>query len=287
MTKLDAFESRFRSADKPVYLHEPIEFRLVMVVTDLSAEEAAPLLDQIRAFLSVLQPPDGELEWLHVSGADFADVGQLLAKVTEAAPDLVVTYRHLHSQAWQWPHGLGEYLDVLAQATAVPVLVLPHPDADRALPHTLANTDRVMAITDHLTSDARLVNYALQFTAAAGTCWLTHIESQRHFDHFQAAIAKIPEIDSDDARPLIEAQLLKEPRDYIESCRAAIQSTGTPPQIESIVAMGDRIEEYRRLIEDHRIDLLVLNTMDGDQLAMHGQAYPLAVELREVPLLML
>jgi hypothetical protein len=51
--------------------------------------------------------------------------------------------------------------------------------------------------------------------------------------------------------------------------------------------MGDRIEEYRRLVEDHRIDLLVLNTMDGDQLAMHGQAYSLAVELRGAPLLML
>ncbi len=54
-----------------------------------------------------------------------------------------------------------------------------------------------------------------------------------------------------------------------------------------LVAMGDRIEEYRRLIDDHRIDLLVLNTLDGDQLAMHGQAYPLAVELRNIPLLML
>ncbi len=51
--------------------------------------------------------------------------------------------------------------------------------------------------------------------------------------------------------------------------------------------MGDRVEEYRRLVEDHRVDLLVLNTLDGDQLAMHGQAYPLAVELRGIPLLML
>ncbi len=51
--------------------------------------------------------------------------------------------------------------------------------------------------------------------------------------------------------------------------------------------MAERIEEYRRLVEDQRVDLLVLNTLDGDQLAMHGQAYPLAVELRAVPLLML
>ena len=60
-----------------------------------------------------------------------------------------------------------------------------------------------------------------------------------------------------------------------------------PAKIEAIVTMGDRVEEYRRLVEDHRVDLLVLNTLDGDQLAMHGQAYPLAVKLRGIPVLML
>ena len=284
MTKLDTFESLFRSADKPVYAHRRIKFARVLVVTDLSDDEAAPLLDQILRFLSVL---GDDLEWLHLPGSDFGSVGRLLEQVESSAPDLVVTYRHLHSNAWQWPHGLGEYLDVLTQATDIPVLVLPHPDAERALPHTIANTDRVMAITDHLTADARLVDYALRLTETSGTCWLTHIESQRHFDHVQSAIERIPEIDSHDARRLIEAQLLKQPRDYIESCRGAIEAQALSVKIDAIVAMGDRIEEYRRLIEDHRIDLLVLNTMDGDQLAMHGQAYPLAVELRGIPLLML
>jgi nucleotide-binding universal stress UspA family protein len=198
-----------------------------------------------------------------------------------------VTYRHLHSDAWQWPHGLGEYLDVLTQATDIPVLVLPHPDAKRALPHAVANTDCVMAITDHLTADARLVDYALRLTAPSGTCWLTHIESQQQFDRFLDAVEKIPEIETDDVRQLVEAQLLKEPRDYVESCRKGIEAQGVPVKIEAIVAMGDRVEEYRRLVEDHRVDLLVLNTLDGDQLAMHGQAYPLAAKLRGIPLLML
>ena len=159
--------------------------------------------------------------------------------------------------------------------------------AGRALAHAVANTDQVMAITDHLTADARLIDYALLFTAESGTCWLTHIESRRQLARFQAAVEKIPGIETDDVRELVEAQLLKEPRDYIDSCRAVIEALGTPVRIEAIVEMGDRVEEYRRLIEDHRIDLLILNTWDGDQLAMHGQAYPLAVELRGIPLLML
>ena len=284
MTKLDIFESTFKSADKPVYSYDPVAIGRALVVTDLSDSEAAPLLERARSFLSVLGQ---DLEWLHCGGGDFASVGGLLERVEGAAPDLVVTYRHLHSNAWQWPHGLGEYLDVLTQATDIPVLVLPHPAAERALPHAVVNTDCVMAITDQLTADARLVGYALSFTAPSGTCWLTHIESQRQFDHFQAAVEKIPEIESDDARQLVAAQLLKEPRDYIESCRRVIEAQGLPVEIKSIVAMGDRVEEYRRLVEDHRVDLLVLNTLDGDQLAMHGQAYPLAVALRSIPLLML
>jgi hypothetical protein len=35
------------------------------------------------------------------------------------------------------------------------------------------------------------------------------------------------------------------------------------------------------------VDLLVMNTKDEDHSAMHGLAYPLAVELRGTPLLML
>ena len=284
MTKLDAFESVFKSADKPVYSYGSVRIARVLVVTDLTDTEAAPLINQLRGFLSVL---DDDPDWRHLGGGDFASVGSLLEQVEREAPDLIVTYRHLHSNAWQWPHGLGEYLDVLTQSTHVPVLVLPHPDADRALPHAIDDTDCVMAITDHLTADARLVDYALRFTAPKGACWLTHVESRRQFDHFVAAVEKIPEIETDDVRELVEAQLLKEPRDYIESCRRGIEADGVPVRIEAIVMMGDRIWEYRRLVQEHRIDLLVLNTMDGDQLAMHGQAYPLAVELRGIPLLML
>ena len=51
--------------------------------------------------------------------------------------------------------------------------------------------------------------------------------------------------------------------------------------------MGRRLVEYSRLIDEHEIDLLLMRTKDEDQLAMHGLAYPLAVELRKIPLLML
>ncbi len=189
--------------------------------------------------------------------------------------------------AWQWPYSLGEYLDVMTQATSVPLLVLPHPDDDRALPHSIQDTDRVMAVTNHLTGDNRLVNIAVAFTKPSGTCWLTHVERKSVFERYMDAISKIPAIDTDVAREALSEQLLKEPRDFIAACRAAIDAQGLPIRIEEVVSMGRQIDEYGELIAKREIDLLVLHTKDKGQLAMHGAAYALAVELRNIPLLML
>ena len=46
-------------------------------------------------------------------------------------------------------------------------------------------------------------------------------------------------------------------------------------------------ELFAAKAKEHGVDLVVLNTKDEDQLAMHGLAYPLAIELRQIPLLML
>lgn len=285
MTKLDTFESVFKAADKPVFAYERLAFGKVLLVTDLDQAGADDLLAQVRGFLVAVDGP--QTEWSAVPGAAFGNVHQLLELVEAAGPDLVVTYRHLHSEAWHWPFSLGEHLDVLTQASKTPVLVMPHPDAERALPHSVKNTDRVMAITDHLAGESRLVNMALAFTRPGGTCWLTHVESGATFERYIAVIERIPALETEVARETIEAQLLKEPHDFIRSCRAAVEAEGLEVRLEEIVTMGRRLSEYQKLIEEHRVDLLVLYTKDEDQLAMHGLAYPLAVELRQIPLLLL
>lgn len=285
MTSINTFESAFKAADKAVFTYRPVAVDRVLLVTDLARDQAAAMIAPVRAFLSAVD--DGKTEWSALGAEDFDNVKSLLDRVEEQRADLIVTWRHLRSDAWRWPFSLGEYLDVLVQATTTPVLVLPHPEAGRELPHTVANTDRVMAMTDHLTGDDRLVNCALAFTQPGGTCWLTHIEGEATFARYMTAISKIPEIETEEAGDALKAQLLKEPRDFIGACRAAIEAQNLPVEIGEIVTMGDRLEQYRRLIEEHEIDLLVFYTKDEDQLAMHGMAYPLAVELRQIPLLML
>ena len=284
MTKLDQFESAFRAADRVVYRYTAPELRRVLVVTDLAPEPARAFTDQAAAFLQVL----GEgVQFEPVSGERFRSVGDLLALVEAAQPNLVLTFRHLHSSAWQWPHSLGEHLDVLTQVVQCPVMVAPHPDRGGALAHALTKTTTVMAITDHLTGDHRLVDYAVRFTDRGGRLLLTHVEDQQTFERYMQAISKIPNIDTQTARDELLVRLLKEPRDYIESCEQALAELDRPLTVESLVLLGHRLLEVRQLIEPRTIDLMVMNTHDEGQFAMHGLAYPLAVELRSIPLLML
>ena len=285
MTKLDQFESVFRSADKAVFTYEQIKFDRILVVSDLNEQDTAAICDRVHSFLSVIDGPD--IDWSTLNGADFTNIQELLERIEERKPDLIITYRHLHSQAWQWPYSLGEYLDVMTQATSVPVMVLPHPDANRALPHSIENTDRVMAITNHLTGDNQLVNMAVAFTESGGICWLTHVESLPVFERYMEAVSKISAIDTDLTEEVLGEQLLKEPRDFIAACRTEIEAQNLPIRIEDVVAMRRQVDEYSELITREEIDLLVLHTKTDDQLAMHGAAYALAVELRSIPLLML
>jgi hypothetical protein len=286
MTNVDQFESVFRSAAKEVYHHAPLALKSVLVVTDRPPGEAGAFVDEVRGFLGGVEAVRGA-RWDVATRDDFSGVGDLLARVVEAAPDLVCTYRHLHSDAWQLSHSLGAHVDVLAQAAPAPVLLLPHPDAGLASEHVLKNTDVVMAITDHLTGDDRLVNHAVAFTEPDGRLLLAHVEDDATYERYVGVISRIPAIDTDTAREEIRERLLKEPHDFISSCRQALESAVPGLEITEIVTLGHRLTEYRRLVEDHRIDLLVLHTKDEDQFAMHGMAHPLAVELRNVPLLML
>lgn len=286
MPKVDQFESAFRAASKTVFEYQPIAVRSILVITDRSESEADIFGKQISDFLSVLRS-DGSPRWRIVNGSEFDTVPELLALVEEEQPDLICTYRHLHSESWRWPYTLGEYVDVLTQVTTPPVMVLPHPDAMRASEHAVKDTLVVMAMTDHLTGDGVLVNYAARFTEPSGKLFLTHIEDEATFERYMGTISRIPSIDTENARRKILEQLLKEPTDYIRSCREVLEAEGLPIAVEEIVTKGHHLREFEQLVEKHEVDLLVFNTKDEDQLAMHGLAYPLAVELRQIPLLLL
>lgn len=286
MTNVDQFESMFRSASRVVFRHERLSIESVLVVTDRDETSAQQFGEQIRMFLKTLNASE-KIRWRDVHGSEFRTAGELLTLVESTTPDLICTYRNLHSEAWKWPYSLGTHVDLLTQHVHVPVMLLPHPDAQRSADHAVENTNQVMAIANNLTGDHRLVNYAAGFTEHGGTLWLTHVEDEATFERYMRIISKIPTIDTDEAWEAVREQLLKEPQDYINGCVEVLGKTGTHVKVEHLVVFGHHLSEYKRLIEQHEVDLLVLNTKDEHQLAMHGMAYALAVELRQIPLLML
>ena len=286
MTRVDQFESVFRSAARTVFQPEPVEIDSVLVVCDGDGSAAEEFAARSHSFLGILDESEN-LRWVTVPGSEFRTVPDLLERVETERPGLICTHRHLHSESWRWPYTLGEYVDVLTQATTTPVLVMPHPERPEFQELAGRRPRSVMAMTDHLTGDNRLVNYAAHVTQRGGRLLLGHVEDDAIFERYMEAISKISTIDTDLAREEIRARLLKDPEDYIESCREGLARSMPELTIESIVTSGHHIQAYRRLIEEHEVDLLVMNTKDEDQLAMHGLAYPLAIELRTIPLLML
>ena len=104
---------------------------------------------------------------------------------------------------------------------------------------------------------------------------------------FIKAISKVPEIDTAVAREKILEQLLREPREYIATCAAALVSAERDVSVREHVVMAHRVADYRALIEAHGIHMLVFPALEEDALALNGNSYSLAVELVDTPLLML
>lgn len=284
MTKVDQFESVFRAASKTPFEYSEVEVGSVLVVSDRPEAEAEDFSARMRRFLSVLNRGEN-VRWRTVHGGEYSNVPELLALIETERPGLICTYRHLHSESWQWPHTLGEYIDVLTQATTTPVVVMPHPQA--GLDRAPTNTDVVVAMTDHLVGDHTLVNWSARFTDEGGRLLLANVEDRVAFERLIATVGKIPSIDTDSARTHLVERLERDARDYMGRCRDALATAGVPISIEEEVGFGHHLTEYLRLVEEHGADLLVMHTKDQDQLAMHGLAYPLAIELRSVPLLLL
>ncbi len=280
---IDEFESIFRRSEREVFNYVDIPIESVTVVSDGDAASAQHTIAMAQNFVPRLSKSSN---WRSITGDQFQTVAQLLEKLDQQQTDLIITYRHLHEESFVPQHSLGVYLDVLTQTTSIPVFVLP---GSAAKPASVADRvcDRVMVVADHISGDNRLINYGVRMCREGGTIWLCHVEDNVVFERYMNAIGRIPEIDSDDARILIENQLLKDAQEFIDGCSKVIHDEGPNITVNSFVGRGHHLRDHRRLIDDNDVDLLVLNTKDDDQLAMHGRAYSLSVELTDTSMLLL
>lgn len=283
MDQIDEFESMFRKAERESFSHVEMPIESVALVTDGGMAAAEALRDSLKEFLPMLADADN---WRLITGEDYSNVAQLQGKLEAEQTDLIITQRHLQEDSLVPQHSLGVYLDVLTQVTSIPVLVLP---GTAAHPIDLSEkaVQKTMVVADHISGDSRLINYGARFTPNGGTLWLCHVEDDAVLARITNSFERIPEIDSEIGRTLLEKQLLKEASDYIHTCVEELKTDRPRIACESRVVTGHFLKQYKKLIEEAGIELLVANTKDEDQLAMHGMAYSLSVELIETPMLLL
>lgn len=285
LEKIDRFESVFKRSDKLVFEYFPRFYENKLIVCDKTEEKALEFTDLIKHYLDFLD--DNNLgskqpAWHTLARQDIQGVSTLLKQIDDICPSLIITYRNLCDSVENAIHSLGVMLDELTQNSQPPVLVLP---ADGMVPDNRPQT--IMVATDHLTGDHRLVNQAIPFARPDGCLYLCHIEDDAIFNRYMSAIECIPEINTESANEKIKTQLLKVPHDYIQSCIKSIKDAEIHLTVKSEIMLGHKVSDYRKLVEKHNIDLLVINTKDKSQIAMHGMAYSIAVEFRDTPLLML
>ena len=157
--QIEKFESRFKSAYKEPYTYEDIELSKIAVIS----KEDSTRAEQIQKISSKLMPKYLEqYQWSFICENNFGSVKEALAKLEEQKPDLIIMERNIKVSEESLVYGLSPYVETITQVTTTPVLILPNMDLEQ-LSKRIKNCDCVMAETDRLTGDSRLINWAVNF----------------------------------------------------------------------------------------------------------------------------
>ncbi len=142
-------------------------------------------------------------------------------------------------------------------------------------------------MTDHLTGDSQIINWAARFVPKNGKLVLAHVEDDAAHARYIDIISKIPDLSTDVAKEQILARLLKEPEDFIADVKKVFEREAVPIELVPEIRAGHFIGDYQEILDAHEGDLLVMHTKEDSQMAMKGHAYAIAVEYRHVALLLL
>ena len=275
--RIDDFASVFRSAVKPTFAYTPLELHTAVVVTD--RVDAEPLLKEVQALLSHMDTGEHVALVTLRAPEDWADVPSLLARIEAIRPQLLIAHRNLLADK-DLDHSVGTIVDTLTQKLQQPVLLLPE-DAP------LREATRVMVVTDHLTGDDRLVNWAIHVTPDEGTLLLAHIEDVDVFNRYADVLGRMTGVPTESVVEGMKEKLLGLPLSYVRAVEADMRRHDVRETVVPLVELGQPLADYARLIQEHDVRLLVCNTKDPDQRAMQALSHALAVELRGLPLLLL
>ena len=285
MLDLDQVESQFRATlkVKPVFILP--EVKRIAVVTDAPADGAEAVIAKYKTLLAPMAQKD-EFEWMLCAGDEAKRVSAMVNMVNEVKPELIVVARHLFEEDVDLAHSLGTHVDTLTQAVDTPVLLTPHPRSP-SFEKATQSIGRILVVTDHIVGDSRLVSWGLRLAQHGGMLKLAHVEDDAVFVRYLEAISRIPDIDTAIAESQLKARLLDDARTYLVEVQEQLSVSHPKVEVTHDVILGHTIQDYVRLIREEQLDIVVMNTKDDTQQAMHGAAYSLSVELVQMPLLLL
>jgi hypothetical protein len=145
----------------------------------------------------------------------------------------------------------------------------------------------VLVVTDHIIGEQQLVSWGVHLCPKQGTVVLAHVEDEPTYERYTRLIAMIPDADTETTIARLKKKLLGRAEDYIRSIAEGLAELDIEETIVPVVTMGRALADYRRIIDEHDIDLVVVNTKDTNQRAMHGMAYAMSIEFQDIPLLLL
>ena len=284
MVLIDEFESQFRRAAKEHFKFESIGWEKILIVVE-KPEVLEGHVNQLSAnMLGSKFAASPKVEVFSLLPQE--PVTEFIKRIKEIEPSLIITHRHLFHLSPQQIQSLGIHIDVITQSTDIPVLLIPETDSCES--HDIPTTfKKVIVLSDHLPKDSHLISYGISVAAENAELILVDMEDRLAFDRFIEIVSKIPEIDTELAREKVKEQLFKEAEEFQDDCLATLVELNLPLTLKKEVRFGSTVADFRELVSAHNADLIVMNTKDHEQLAMHGLAYPLAVEFTDIPLVML
>jgi hypothetical protein len=277
MLKMDHFASIFRAADKELLLISEVLLSKVVLVTDVSREESLEIWERWKGIL----PNDVELVLFDQETS--RSLSNLVQRIDTLGCDLIITYRCLHSDAWKYPFAIGSHVEVLTQVSSCPVLLMPDP-RENMDPFTDASL--IMLMSGDLSQEGELVGLACGIRGKEAEIILTQLEDNFAMKRLLSLISKIPQIDTDVAERAIFERIEREAEEWVNRCSDLLSQRENPPKITHMLLHEPTIEDCVQLMRNTKPDMLVINTKDDEQLAIHGLAYPLMVQFRNLPLLL-
>ena len=262
---LDVFESMFNRSVKHHYEFESVKLNSLMIIADSDHLNSLDDFGSKYCENRMKYEYDSEFKW-----------SDLLDSVIEARPDLLLMQRQLGIHSGM-EFSLGPILVSLSQKLDIPVLVLPNEFKDLEIRNVLAGFD-------HQIDNSHLVNHSLILKKDMERLLLVHIEEESVFNYYMDAIAKIPGINTDYARTNIEETILNLAGDFFENVKDNLGQDNI--KVHEYCKLGDVVKEYKEIISQHSIDLMVFEAQDDSKLAMHSLGQSLAIQFPQLATLL-